>query len=135
MPIAPIDNVACVSVNGDQVVQQWMHTDALASQNEYRAEFLRPDSRTMGQVSGGHSYTLYRWNDRKGNVIQEYWKVKGMGHAWSGGSPEASYTDARGPSASQAMYTFFMSHSMGNTTFWGKFRQTLIELFKVDAHG
>jgi poly(hydroxyalkanoate) depolymerase family esterase len=97
-------------VNGQQVVQQWMQTDHLASDNTYNASFTSPTSTTNGQVSGGHSYTVYRWNDTHGNEVQEYWVVNGMGHAWSGGSSSGSFTDAQGPSATQAFYTFFMSH-------------------------
>jgi poly(hydroxyalkanoate) depolymerase family esterase len=123
------------AVNGDQVVQQWMHTGALASQNGYRGNFFHPDSSITRQVPGGHSFMLYRWSDFKGNVIQEYWRVKDMGHAWSGGSPDASYTDPRGPSASQAMYTFFMNHTMGHASLWGKFQRTIANLFKADSHG
>ena len=98
-------------INGDQVIQQWMQTDHLASNNTYNASFTNPSSTTNGQVSGGHSYTVYTWNDNSGNEVQEYWKVNGMGHAWSGGSTSGSYTDPQGPGASQAMYDFFMRHS------------------------
>ena len=98
-------------INGDQVIQQWMETDHLASNNQYHVSFNSPSSITHGQVPGGHSYTVYRWNDDNGNEIQEYWKVYGMGHAWSGGSISSSFTDPLGPDASRAMYNFFMSHS------------------------
>ncbi len=126
------------SVNGDQVVQQWMQTDALASKSTYQADFYNPSSNTVGQVPDGHSYTTYTWNDRAGSEIQEYWKIKGMGHGWSGGSPNASYTDPQGPDASQAMYTFFMNHPMpmdktrGQASFWGKLRRTLVDWFKTE---
>jgi len=123
------------AINGDQIVQQWIQTTVLASRDGYRGDFLHHDSSTIGQVPGGHTYTLYRWSDSKENVIQEYWKVKGMGHAWSGGSSEASYTDQRGPNASMAMYAFFMNHRMGQASLWGKFRRTITDLFKADAHG
>ncbi|WP_018130341.1 extracellular catalytic domain type 1 short-chain-length polyhydroxyalkanoate depolymerase [Effusibacillus pohliae] len=105
-------------INGDQVVQQWMATNHLASNNTYNADFSHPSSTTTGQVSGtnGKSYTVYQWNDNNANVIQEYWKVNGMGHAWSGGSYSGSYTDPTGPNASQAMYNFFMAHPMNNVT-------------------
>jgi len=101
-------------VNGDQIVQQWMETDHLASSNTYNASFSSPTTTTNGQVSGsgGHSYTTETWNDSNGNEIQEYWKINGMGHAWSGGSSSGSYTDPNGPSATNAMYTFFMNHPM-----------------------
>lgn len=104
-------------INGDQVVQQWIETNRLASGGAYNASFGSPSSTTTGTVptSQGRSYTVYKWNDNNGNLIQEYWKVNGMGHAWSGGSSNGSYTDPNGPSATQQMYAFFMNHPMGPT--------------------
>jgi poly(hydroxyalkanoate) depolymerase family esterase len=99
-------------VNGDQVVEQWMQTDMLASHGTYRTDFHNPTSTTKGQVPGGHSYTMYTWNDPRGSQIQQYWKVDGMGHSWSGGSYSGSYSDPLGPDASLAMYTFFLNHPM-----------------------
>jgi poly(hydroxyalkanoate) depolymerase family esterase len=98
-------------INGKQVVQQWMETDFLASHGTYQAKFNAPSSTRDGQVPGGHSYTVYTWNDTNGNEVQEYWVINGMGHAWSGGNPY-NFTDLKGPSASQAMYAFFMNHPM-----------------------
>ncbi len=100
-------------VNGEQVVRQWMQTDHLASDKTYNASFTRPTSTTNGQVAGGHSYTVYTWNDTngtEGTEVQEYWLVNGMGHAWSGGSSSGTFTDSQGPGATQATYNFFMSH-------------------------
>ena len=99
-------------LNGDQVIQQWMQTDHLASNGTYNASFNSPTTTTNGQVSGsgGHAYTVQTWNDTNGNEIEEYWKISGMGHAWSGGSSSGSFTDANGPSATSAMYTFFLNH-------------------------
>ena len=102
----PIINV----VNGDQVVQQWMQTDQLASHNTYTPSFSSPSSTTHGKVAGGLAYTLARWQDHDGREIQEYWKITGMGHAWSGGS--GPFGNPLGPDASQASYAFFMQHPL-----------------------
>ncbi len=100
-------------LNGDQVVQQWMQTDHLASNTTYNASFNSPSSTTSGQVTGGRAYTTTKWNDNQGNEVEEYWKVTGMGHAWSGGSTSGSFTDPNGPNASSAIYSFFMNHPLG----------------------
>jgi hypothetical protein len=39
--------------------------------------------------------------------VVQYWSVSGLGHAWSGGSRAGSYTDPRGPNATEAMCNFF----------------------------
>lgn len=61
------------------------------------------------QVGGrGAVRTLHQSDD--GTPEIELWRVQGLGHAWSGGSPEGTYTDPRGPDASRLMLDFFLSH-------------------------
>jgi len=97
-------------INSDHVTQQWMRTDQIASNGIDKAEFGNPSHTENGQVPGGHSFSVFKWDDSQGYELQEYWKIDGMGHAWSGGNPGNSYTDPSGPEASLAMIQFFMSH-------------------------
>ncbi|MDP4025305.1 PHB depolymerase family esterase [Methylobacterium sp. NEAU 140] len=60
----------------------------------------------------GHAFTRTRYADRTGQVVLEDWRVRGQGHAWSGGLSEGSYTDPDGPDASRAMLDFFAEHRL-----------------------
>jgi poly(hydroxyalkanoate) depolymerase family esterase len=97
-------------INGDQVVQQWIETNRLASNNTYQPDFTHPAQVDNRQVPDGHAYTVSTWNDNQGNVVQEYWRITDMNHAWSGGSVLGSFTDPRGPDATEAIWTFFTNH-------------------------
>ncbi|MCJ2019798.1 PHB depolymerase family esterase [Methylobacterium sp. E-065] len=72
---------------------------------------LTAQSETM--EGRGHPFTRTRYRDSSGRVVVEDWRVRGAGHAWSGGRPEGSYTDREGPDASRAMLDFFAEHRLG----------------------
>lgn len=67
-----------------------------------------PVTTTYAPADGGHAYSRTAYHEDDGQVAAEYWAVHGAGHAWSGGSPMGTYTDDRGPSASQEMVRFFL---------------------------
>ena len=72
---------------------------------------LTPRSETF--EGRGHPFTRTRYRDEAGRVVVEDWRVRGAGHAWSGGRPDGSYTDPEGPDASRAMLDFFAEHRLG----------------------
>lgn len=51
------------------------------------------------------------FRDASGRVIFEMWRFPGVGHAWSGGSGDGTYTDPDGPDASRIILNFFLGGS------------------------
>ena len=64
-----------------------------------------------GSVAAGHTYTRSIQRDASGRAVLEQWLVHGAGHAWSGGSPAGSFTDAKGPDATKEMLRFFLEQT------------------------
>jgi poly(3-hydroxybutyrate) depolymerase len=95
--------------NGDIVIAQSMASMASSAWNSdsYGGTNKRVE---RGVVPGGYSYTRTMLQDPQGRVLAEQWLVHGAGHAWFGGDPSGSHTDAKGPDASAKMLRFFALH-------------------------
>lgn len=58
--------------------------------------------------AGKRPYTRTIFTNTQGHSTLEYWLIEGAGHAWSGGNARGSYTDPRGPCATNEMVRFFL---------------------------
>jgi poly(3-hydroxybutyrate) depolymerase len=77
------------------------------------AALLSPWSSTAPETLTGPGWTRRVYRDRDGRVVAEWWMVDKLGHAWSGGSPEGSFTDAAGPDATAELVRFFLDRTGG----------------------
>ncbi|MFM9880580.1 MAG: alpha/beta hydrolase family esterase [Burkholderiaceae bacterium] len=99
--------------DADDVVHP-RNADALLAQAGYEGALaLASASRPQDAASAGHACTCVRFGSETsapGEAMPvEYWQVKGLGHAWSGGDAVGSFTDPLGPDASAQMLRFFLA--------------------------
>ena len=93
--------------NAQHILAQLMHANHLAAPETCQHDPARPSDSQQDRAVGGLHYTKRRWVDTHGALMHESIEVHGLGHAWSGGVRDGSYTDHRGPSASEAVWAFF----------------------------
>lgn len=68
---------------------------------------LAPDTSKVN----GRTCTHTAWVDGEGRARVEHVEIAGAGHAWSGGDPSGSHTDAKGPDASALILAFCLRHT------------------------
>lgn len=76
-------------------------------------DITRTNEPTTTRGDGTRSHTRTTYANHDGTILLEAWIIHDGGHAWSGGSPDGSYTDPHGPSASAEMIRFFSLQRAG----------------------
>jgi poly(hydroxyalkanoate) depolymerase family esterase len=97
--------------NTDRVVRQWLDRWTACQEDPDAERKIQHSEHTTGPVRG-RSSTVSRWFAGRGPAVLEVWRVHGLGHAWSGGLPEGSYSDPDGPSAGTEMWRFLVRHRL-----------------------
>ncbi|MEH6647489.1 extracellular catalytic domain type 1 short-chain-length polyhydroxyalkanoate depolymerase [Sulfitobacter sp.] len=82
--------------NGDRILQDALH--CTTGQTIETKEESTASNRRFTRSIASHP---------DGATAVEHWRIEGLGHAWSGGDPKGTYTDASGPDASAEMILFF----------------------------
>ena len=96
-------------INGAQAAKQWFLTNALAKGQPLDTTSGGTD-RTVNE-EGGYRVTRSTYRAKDGAPLSYLVMVRELGHAWSGGASDGSFTDPRGPSASALVIEFFVAHA------------------------
>ncbi len=98
-----VDDAVVHVENGRATAAQWRGAASLAG-------IENAETSTTGDA-GGLTYRRSRVGPPDAPLV-DLWLIDGLGHAWSGGSPAGTYTDARGPIASAELVRFLLQHRL-----------------------
>ena len=87
-----------------------INADNLMASRLAAGDITGRDQAATTNSNGNRPYTRTVHTNLDGTAVAESWTVHGGGHAWYGGNPAGSYTDAQGPDASAEMIRFFLLH-------------------------
>ena len=99
-------------VNAEQTIQQWISTNDYADDGSHNGSVPTTRSSTSsGSVAGGYTFDIDYYRNAAGANLEQRYLIHGMGHAYSGGSTAGTYTDPKGPDATNITYDFFLAHA------------------------
>lgn len=107
----PTSAMPLIVIHGDRdTTVAAVNADKLIAARLAAGDITGRDGPTKVTADSGRAYSRTVHSNRDGTVMAESLIVHGGGHAWYGGSPAGSYTDAEGPDASAEMIRFFLRH-------------------------
>lgn len=92
--------------NAASLVRQWLVVNASA---RHLAPPAVPARHEAVEATGRYGAVHEVWTSADGGMLVESYLVEGLGHAWSGGDANGSFTDPKGPDASALILTFFLA--------------------------
>jgi poly(hydroxyalkanoate) depolymerase family esterase len=108
---APSSAVPLIVIHGDRdTVVAPVNAEKIVASRLAAGDVTGQDTPITTRSDPGRSYTRTVHRNRDQLPVAESLIVHGGGHAWYGGSPAGSYTDAGGPDASAEMIRFFSQH-------------------------
>jgi poly(hydroxyalkanoate) depolymerase family esterase len=103
--------VPLIVIHGDRdPIVAPVNADKLIASRLAAGDITGHDAPITARSDSGRSNTRTVHRNLDGIAVAESSIVHGGGHAWYGGSPVGSYTDARGPNSSAEMIRFFLQH-------------------------
>ena len=90
--------------NGTNLAEQWAVANVLSVGKSGQVPRTHE---TTHREEGRYDATIVTYEDAR----VEEWRIGPLGHAWSGGSAAATYTDPEGPDATKAVLEFFTRFS------------------------
>jgi poly(hydroxyalkanoate) depolymerase family esterase len=94
-----------VPANAEAIAEQWVLAYHAMSDSGVPA----PAEETVTEA-GGRRVRRAIHSDANGAPLVERWSVEGLGHAWSGGLADGSFSDPAGPDASREIARFLLQH-------------------------
>jgi poly(hydroxyalkanoate) depolymerase family esterase len=108
---APTSAVPLLMIHGDRdTIVAPVNADKVIASRLAAGDITGHDAPITTCSDSGRSHTRTVHRNRDGIAVAESLIVHGGGHAWYGGSPVGSYTDAHGPNSSAEMIRFFLQH-------------------------